>query len=70
MNLDHALIKEHETKSLNEILNLPISALEGLSPRADEAFKTFGVKTVEDLAEFSKLQNDWQSAKLDDKNVT
>ena len=50
MNLDNCLDKEHETKSLKEILELPISALEGLTTTADETLKDLGVKTIEDLA--------------------
>eukprot|EP00977_Amphora_coffeiformis_P002342 scaffold437_cov159-Amphora_coffeaeformis.AAC.21 len=52
MNLDNALDKEHETKSLKEILELPISALEGLTTKADETLKDLGVTTIADLAEF------------------
>ena len=52
MNLDHALDKEHETKSLKEILELPISALEGLTTKADETLKGLGVTTIADLADF------------------
>lgn len=52
MNLDHALDKEHETKSLKEILELPVSALEGLTTKADETLADLGVKTIADLADF------------------
>jgi len=52
MNLDQALDKEHETKSLKEILELPISALKGLTTKADETLKELGVTTIADLAEF------------------
>ena len=60
MNLDNCLDKEHETKSLKEILELPISALEGLTTTADETLKDLGVKTIEDLAEFKYAQ--WAEA--------
>jgi predicted flap endonuclease-1-like 5' DNA nuclease len=50
MNIDHALDKEHETKSFKEILQLPLSALEGLTPKADETLKGLNVVTIEDLA--------------------
>ena len=52
MNIDHALDKEHETKSFKEVLELPLSALEGLTTKADEILKDLGVKTIGDLAEF------------------
>jgi predicted flap endonuclease-1-like 5' DNA nuclease len=49
MNIDHALDKEHETKSFKEILTLPLSALEGLTTKADETLAELGVKTIDDL---------------------
>ena len=52
MNLDKALDKEHETKSLKEILELPISAMEGLTTKADDTLKELGVHTISDLADF------------------
>lgn len=52
MNLDNCLDKEHETKSLKQILELPISALEGLTTKADETLKDLGVETIADLADF------------------
>jgi len=52
MNLDNALVKEYETKTLRELLKAPLSALEGLTEEADELFREMGVKTIRDLARF------------------
>jgi predicted RecB family nuclease len=52
MNIDLILDKEYETKSLNEILEAPVSALEGLTTKADDLLKDLGVKTIGDLADF------------------
>ena len=48
-NLNKALDKEYETKSLAEVLMAPPSALQGLSPASDEHLKSLYIKTVEDL---------------------
>ena len=50
MNLDNALDKDMESKSLKEILACPVSALQGLSAKADETLGDMGIKTVEQLA--------------------
>lgn len=51
MNLDHILDKDHETKSLNELLHCPVSALAGVTETANSLLKSVGVKTVKDLAQ-------------------
>lgn len=51
MNVDKALDKEHEDKSLKEICELPIGALEGLTDDANSLLESFGVKSIGDLAE-------------------
>lgn len=51
MNLDNCLDKEHETKSLKQILDLQVSALQGLSETADDALKVLGVETIRDFAD-------------------
>uniref|UniRef100_A0A7S1D6K2 Uncharacterized protein n=1 Tax=Cyclophora tenuis TaxID=216820 RepID=A0A7S1D6K2_CYCTE len=50
MNVDKAVDKEYEPKTLTEIVEAPISALEGLTENAEELLKEFGVKSVGDLA--------------------
>jgi len=49
MNLDLALDKASEGKSLKEILDGPVSSIQGLTDAADAAFAEVGVKTVRDL---------------------
>jgi hypothetical protein len=51
MNLNKALDKEYETKSLKEIADAPVAALEGVSEKDAELLKAaFNVKTIRDLA--------------------
>jgi hypothetical protein len=49
-DMDSLLDKEFESKSLDEILKAPVSALSGVSESDAEALKAaFNVKTVQDL---------------------
>ena len=57
MNIDKAVDKEYETKSLNELLDAPLSALEGLTTKADTLLGELGVKTINDLANFKYAKN-------------
>ncbi len=51
MNIDHAVDKEYEDKSLTEIAKAPVAALEGVSERqAQLLHEAFGITTVEQLA--------------------
>ncbi len=44
------LDKEHENKSLKEVLKLPPSALQGVTEKDAEALKAaFGIKTIADM---------------------
>lgn len=52
LNIDKALDKEWESKSLKEIVAAPTSALQGLSDPAGALLESLGVKTVGDLARF------------------
>jgi predicted flap endonuclease-1-like 5' DNA nuclease len=56
MNIDKAVDKEWEHKSLMEIAKAPLSALEGLTHKANESFKAMHIHTIADLA-------DWKFAK-------
>jgi len=48
--LDKALDKAYESKSLQEILDAPVSALAGISDGdAEKLEAAFGIKTVRDL---------------------
>ncbi|MDF3030563.1 MAG: hypothetical protein K0R03_1121 [Moraxellaceae bacterium] len=52
MNLNKALDKAYEGKSLQELAAAPVVALAGVSEADAEALqKAFGVKTIRDLAE-------------------
>jgi hypothetical protein len=49
-NLDKALDKAYENKSLDEILEAPVAALAGVSDGdAEKLAAAFGIKTVRDL---------------------
>jgi len=51
MNIDHAVDKEYEDKSLTEIAKAPVAALEGVSERqAQLLHEAFGITTVQQLA--------------------
>ena len=50
MNVDKAVDKDYETKTLTEIVAAPVAALEGLSENAGKLLAALGCKTVGDLA--------------------
>jgi len=49
MNINNAMDKAFEKKSLNEIADAPPSALQGLADWVDEKFDSFDVKTIKAL---------------------
>jgi len=49
-NVNHALDKEWETKTFNEILAAPVSALQGLAEWTDGTLKELHVRSIKDLA--------------------
>ena len=50
VNLDKALDKAYENKSLTELLDAPVAALAGVSDGdAEHLAAAFGIKTVRDL---------------------
>jgi len=49
INVDQAVIKASEGKSLKEILDSPISTIQGLTDVADDALAELGIKTIRDL---------------------
>ena len=50
MNINKAVDKAYETKSLKEIADAPVDALEGVSAADAELLaKAFGIKTIRDL---------------------
>lgn len=61
MNINKALDKAYETKSLKEIADAPIDALEGVSTTDAELLqKAFNVKTIRDLANLKYVK--WAQA--------
>jgi predicted flap endonuclease-1-like 5' DNA nuclease len=50
MNVDQLVDQAFEQKSFMELLEAPISALQGLTEKADKTLSTMGVKTIGDLA--------------------
>jgi hypothetical protein len=52
MNINKAVMKEHESKSLREIIKLPPHAIQGVSEGdADHLKQAFGIDTVEEMAQ-------------------
>lgn len=61
MNLNKALDKSFEGKSLKELVNAPISALQGVSDNDAKALTdAFNVKTIGDLANLKYVK--WAQA--------
>jgi predicted RecB family nuclease len=52
INIDKAVDKSWEGKTLAEIAEAPPSALAGLTEAHDKALATLGIKTIRDLAEW------------------
>lgn len=61
MNINKAVDKAFESKSLKEIADSPVSALQGLSEGDSELLlKAFNVKTIRDLANLKYVK--WAQA--------
>ena len=52
MNIDKAVDKEWESKSLRDIVDAPIQALQGMSNDSSDLLEAMNVKTIGDLADF------------------
>jgi predicted flap endonuclease-1-like 5' DNA nuclease len=52
ININKAVDKSYESKSLKEIADAPPSALAGVTEAHDKALATLGIKTIKDLAEW------------------
>ncbi|MCB1143033.1 MAG: hypothetical protein KDK54_12375 [Leptospiraceae bacterium] len=64
MNIHKAVDKAYENKSLKEIADSPVDALEGISAADAEKLKAaFNIKTVRDLAELKYFR--WARAIVD-----
>lgn len=66
MNVDEAVDKSSEAKTFTEMVESPISILQGLTTEADELFASMGVKTVGELAEWKYAK--WAEAFLELSN--
>eukprot|EP00730_Choanoeca_flexa_P015903 TRINITY_DN7410_c0_g1_i2.p1 TRINITY_DN7410_c0_g1~~TRINITY_DN7410_c0_g1_i2.p1 ORF type:complete len:196 (+),score=63.61 TRINITY_DN7410_c0_g1_i2:89-589(+) len=62
-NVNKCVDKAYETKSFNEIIKAPPSALQGLADHANPMLAAFHIKTIEDLA-------NWKHARLAQAIVT
>ncbi len=52
MNLNKALKKEYETMSLKELMDAPVSAIQGVSDSdAQKLQEAFNIKTVKELGQ-------------------
>lgn len=49
MNIDLALDKDSEAKSLKELLDCPLSVLQGLTEKVDNTLKLLGINTIGEL---------------------
>lgn len=52
ININKAVDKEFESKSLRELLDAPVAALEGISEAKGKLLGELGIKTIRDLAEW------------------
>eukprot|EP01024_Parvocaulis_polyphysoides_P045111 TRINITY_DN4201_c0_g1_i2.p2 TRINITY_DN4201_c0_g1~~TRINITY_DN4201_c0_g1_i2.p2 ORF type:complete len:212 (+),score=17.09 TRINITY_DN4201_c0_g1_i2:54-638(+) len=55
--INEALVKGYESKSLRSIREESVRAIQGIGPKSEEALNALGVKTVQDLA-------NWQYFKI------
>lgn len=72
LNVDNALDKKHESKSLSEVAALPPSALQGIADWADEELAKLHIKTIADLghwkfAQWAEWITDLAEFEVDDK---
>lgn len=52
LNINEALKKEHEVKSLKELVEQDVSILQGIGPVHLKALNDLGVKTIRELADY------------------
>jgi hypothetical protein len=60
INVNKAVDKAYESKSLKEIADAPVAALEGLSEGSGKLLAELGIRTIRDLGEW-KFAN-WSRA--------
>jgi hypothetical protein len=56
LNLNRAVDKAHESKSIREILKLPPSALQGLTPEHDLVFQRLRIRSIGQLGKWKAYQ--------------
>lgn len=56
MNINKALDKEHETQTFRELVDAPVSALQGISETKGVMLHELGVTTIADLAQLKYIQ--------------
>lgn len=56
MNINKALDKKHETMSFRQLVNEPVSALQGISEQKGALLQEVGVTTIGDLANLKYIQ--------------
>jgi predicted RecB family nuclease len=52
ININKALDKAYESKSLKELVNMPLAGFAGLTDESAKHLEALGVRTVRDLAEW------------------
>lgn len=57
MNIDLALDKDSEAKSLKELLDEPLSVLQGLTEKVDNTLKLLGINTIGELGNSKYFAN-------------
>jgi len=60
LNINNAVDKEYEDKTLKEIADAPVAALQGVSERMGEILGELNIKTVRDLGSWKYFQ--WAQA--------
>jgi len=55
-NVNKALDKAHEGKRFSEVIQLPPSSLEGISPHSDPMFKSLRINTIQDLGNWKHFK--------------
>ena len=52
ININKALDKAYESKSLKELVDMPLAGFEGVTEETAKGLERLGLKTVRDLAEW------------------
>jgi nucleotidyltransferase/DNA polymerase involved in DNA repair len=52
MNINKGVDKAYETMSLQQLVEAPVHALQGVSEKAGERLNAMGIRTIQDLSKF------------------